>query len=210
MQILFENLSKEEQQKMADFVSENSNLLQERIFLNLIKLPILVRIIPICSEIKFDLKKNPNFIREISEIESDEKNVGNKVFLYNPWEKMEGVNYYWTVNSHQRIYVEFQNPLSIEIEVKKITIIFEGKKPFTFPGNFSFKIVSTYIPPLSSSCVYCKIRPNEIGETNIIGVKYEIYNTIGVQFVDDNGNGIYFNYNNTYKDLTNFSKVFIF
>ena len=57
------------------------------------------------------------------------------MFLYNPWEKNDGINYYWTSNSHQKIFVELYNPLAIEIKVSKIVIIFEGNKPFSFPGN---------------------------------------------------------------------------
>ena len=131
--MLYENLLTEEQQKISESITQNSSLLQEKIFLNLIKLPFLVRVIPISSDIKFDMKKNPKFVAPISEEEN--KQIGNKIFLYNPWEKNEGINYFWTANSHQKIFVEFYNPLSIEIKVSKIIIIFEGKKPFTFPGN---------------------------------------------------------------------------
>ncbi len=68
-------------------------------------------------------------------------------------------------------------------------------------------LVSTYIPAKGVQGVYCKIRPLEVGLTNILGVKYEIFNTVGVQFADANGNGLYYAYNNVYKDVTNFSKV---
>lgn len=133
--MLHENLTSEEQQKISESIIQNSNLLQEKIFLNLLKLPFLMRIIPISSDIKFDMKKNPNYKPLISE-EENKQQSGNKVFLYNPWEKNDGINYYWTANSHQKIFVEFYNPLSIEIKVSKIVIIFEGKKPFTFPSNY--------------------------------------------------------------------------
>lgn len=46
----------------------------------------------------------------------------------------------------------------------------------------------------------CKIKPNERGITNIVGIKYEIYNNGCVQFVDWNGNGIFFSYENFSKD----------
>ena len=140
--MLNENLTLEEQTKISESITKNSNLLQDKIFLNLNKIPYLVRIIPLCSEIKFDMKKNPNYKPPKSH-ENDEnynkiKNseIGNKVFLYNPWEKNEGINYYWTSNSHQKIFVELYNPLAIEIKISKIVIIFEGEKPFSFPGDY--------------------------------------------------------------------------
>jgi len=46
-----------------------------------------------------------------------------------------------------------------------------------------------------------------VGLTNLIGVKYEIFNAVGVQYVNYNGNGIFYSYNNLYKDVTNFYKV---
>lgn len=173
--------------------------------MNLLKLPFLVRIIPICSDIKFESRKNPNFAaqKKPNENTETEKNqVENKIFLYNPWEKSDGVNYYWTCNSYQRIYVEFYNPLAIEIKISKIIILFEGIKPFTFP-------ISVFIPAKSIQGVYCKIRPIEKGITNILGVKYEIFNTVGVQYSDNNGNGLYYSYTNQFKDITNFSKVIL-
>jgi len=150
IQILGDYLSITEQKYIFDFISKNSNLLQEKIFLNLIKLPYLIRVIPVCSDIKFDSKRNPNYISK----ENDEnfllknqinKNLNNgkdisqnKIFLYNPWEKSDGINYYWTCNSYQKIYVEFFNPLLIDIKVSKIIVLFEGNKPFTFPSKKSF------------------------------------------------------------------------
>ncbi len=123
-----------------DSISKSSSFLQEKIFLNLIKLPCLIRIIPISSDIQFDSKKNPNYKQKETEESSNSEyypnsaTTENKIFLYNPWEKSDGINYYWTCNSYQKIYVEFYNPLSIEIKVSKIIVLFEGKKPFTFPS----------------------------------------------------------------------------
>lgn len=118
--------------------------MQEKIFLNLVKLPHLIRIVPISSDIKFDSKKNPNYKPKKNDLEhafarngvgSPNDITEHKIFLYNPWEKSDGINYYWTCNSYQKIYVEFYNPLSVEIKVGKIIVLFEGKKPFTFPSK---------------------------------------------------------------------------
>lgn len=144
LQILSDFLSATDQQTIMNTITKSSSLLQEKIFLNLIKLPKLIRIVPISSEIKFDSKKNPNYKpQETQEIISNadcadkEKEIitENKIFLYNPWEKTDGINYYWTCNSCQKIYVEFYNPLSVEIKVCKIIVLFEGKKPFTYPSK---------------------------------------------------------------------------
>ena len=130
-----------------DSITNSSSFLQEKIFLNLSKLPHLIRIVPISSDIKFDSKKNPNYkpkqtvsacgiAQDPNNSNNDKEIHENKIFLYNPWEKSDGINYYWTCNSYQKIYVEFYNPLSIEVKVSKIIVLFEGKKPFTFPSKF--------------------------------------------------------------------------
>jgi len=101
--------------------------------------------VPISSDIKFDTKKNPSYKPKEKDTQDALAPNGfngphdipeNKIFLYNPWEKSDGINYYWTCNSYQKIYVEFYNPLAVEIKVSKIIVLFEGKKPFTIPSNF--------------------------------------------------------------------------
>lgn len=145
MQTLSDFLPASDQQAIMDSITKSSSFLQEKIFLNLSKLPHLLRIVPITSDIKFDSKKNPNYkpketadgrtlLAKTPNSVSEEDIAENKIFLYNPWEKSDGINYYWTCNSYQKIYVEFYNPLSIEIKVSKIIVLFEGKKPFTFPS----------------------------------------------------------------------------
>jgi hypothetical protein len=58
----------------------------------------------------------------------------DSVFLYNPWEKEDTINYYWTNKSFQKILITFYNPLLVDIRVNKIVIIFEGAKPFCLPS----------------------------------------------------------------------------
>ena len=118
------------------------------------------------------------------------------IFLYNPWEqnKCTNNNFYWTTNSYQQIKIQFYNPLDIELEINKIHILFRGAQPTVYPS-------SIVIPPQTSIYIATKIRPNEEGTTTIIGVKYEMINTIGIQYIDDKGNGLFFNYENIYIDL---------
>jgi hypothetical protein len=47
----------------------------------------------------------------------------------------------------------------------------------------------------------CKIKPIECGLTNITGIKYEVFSVGGVQFIDKNGNGLFYNYCNISKEL---------
>ncbi len=64
----------------------------------------------------------------------EESEDQDDIFLYNPWEKDENINYYWTSYSEQKIKVCLFNPLKHQkLTVEKLVIIFEGNKPFCFP-----------------------------------------------------------------------------
>ena len=178
-------INKKEQNKIMNLNITNSLLTQTRIFLNVSKLPLLMRIIPVTSNIRFDVTVNPN------------KKKKTEIFLYNPWEQNKFVNnnFYWTTNSYQQIRIQFYNPLDIELDINKIRILFKGNQPTVYPSSVN-------IPPRTSTFIVSKVHPNMEGKTNIIGVKYEIINTVGVQYVDDNGNGLFYNYENKYVDPT--------
>ena len=178
-------INQSEQNKIINLNIKNSLLTQTKIFLNVSKLPLLMRIIPVTSDIRFDVTVNPN------------KKKKTEIFLYNPWEQNKFVNnnFYWTTNSYQQIHIQFYNPLDIELDINKIRILFKGNQPTVYPSSVN-------IPPRSSTFIVSKIHPNIEGKTNIIGVKYEIINTVGVQYVDDNGNGLFYNYENKYIDPT--------
>ncbi len=138
---------------MISSIITDSALLQEKIFLNMSKLPVLMKIIPLTSVIKFDIIKNPDRDKPEEKILIDSEldkengqqigsnskitsgNSNEKIFLYNPWEKDEYANYYWTSESSQRVYLELFNPLAVELKVKKIMLLFEGNRPFSFPSK---------------------------------------------------------------------------
>jgi hypothetical protein len=148
LQTLAGYLSSENQNKLANEILIDSSLLQEKIFLNLLKLPILMKIIPLSSDIKFDIRNQSSsslMDKVLKPLSQDDVNPDSpaKIFLYNPWEKDDGINYYWTENSFQKVYIQFYNPLSLELKINKIVLIFELNKPFSFPSNFSF-IFSIY------------------------------------------------------------------
>ena len=183
LQSMASMIKPEIQRSIMNFNIRNSLSTQKKVFLNISKLPLLMRIIPITSNIRFDVSTNPH------------KKKKSEVFLYNPWEQNKFINnnFYWTTNSFQQIKIQFYNPLDIELEINKIHILFKGDQPTVFPS-------SVVIPPSTSSCITTKIHPNKEGITSIIGLKYEMINTVGIQYIDDNGNGLFYNYENKYID----------
>ena len=183
LQSMTSMIKPESQKLIMNFNIRNSLSTQKKVFLNISKLPLLMRIIPITSNIRFDVSPNPN------------KKKKNEIFLYNPWEqnKFTNNNFYWTTNSHQQIKLQFYNPLDIELEINKIHILFKGDQPTVYPS-------SIVIPPRTSLFITTKVHPNKEGITTIIGVKYEMINTVGIQYIDDNGNGLFYNYENKYID----------
>jgi hypothetical protein len=124
---MYHSITKQEQINIVDEIISDASMIQDKIFLNLIRLPFLVRLIPIVSEIKFDVV-NTNRIENNNNITSD------KIFLYNPWEKDDSIDYYWTVNSFQKVILHLYNSLQVELKVSKIVILFEGNKPFSIPS----------------------------------------------------------------------------
>ena len=185
LQSMSELINTTEQKSIMNFNIKNSLLSQTKIFLNISKLPLLMRIIPITSNIRFDVSTNPN------------KKKQTDIFLYNPWEENKLISniYYWTTNSYQQIKIQLYNPLDIELEINKIRILFKGVQPTVYPSRVN-------IPPRTSTYIFSKIYCNVEGTTSIIGIKYEIINTVGIQYVDDNGNGLFYNYENIYVDPT--------
>ena len=183
LQSMTSMIKPESQKLIMNFNIRNSLSTQKKVFLNISKLPLLMRIIPVTSNIRFDVSTNPN------------KKKKNEIFLYNPWEQNKFINnnFYWTTNSYQQIKLQFYNPLDIELEINKIHIIFKGVQPTVYPS-------SIVIPPRTSLYIATKIHPQKEGITSIVGVKYEMINTVGIQYIDDNGNGLFYNYENKYID----------
>ena len=183
LQIMTSMIKPDSQKLIMNFNIRNSLSAQKKVFLNISKLPLLLRIIPVISNIRFDVSTNPN------------KKKKNEIFLYNPWEqnKLLNNNFYWTTNSYQQIKLQIYNPLDIELEITKIHILFKGEQPTVYPS-------SIVIPPKTSLFIATKIKLKKEGLTTIIGVKYEMINTVGIQYIDDNGNGLFYNYENRYID----------
>ena len=195
--------------------------LNKKINLSLYKIPILIRITPKCSDIKFDIAQNEKI------------QAKKQLFLYNPWKNSSTINYFWSKNSYQYIIIEFQNILKIPITLNNIIILFErkelieennnqndqhnklkkdsfnkGKLPECYPASVT-------IPPLTKISVSEKILMKDEVFFDIVGIKYDIFNITTEQYVTQNGNGLYFSIENILKDnyystiITGKKKVYV-
>lgn len=88
---------------------------------HLVKLPYLVKVIPLICNIKFEKNIKKDILNS-----KDDSNKNNGVFLYNPWGKDDGIEYYWTIGSYQNVLVELTNNLDIDITMNKIRIVFDN------------------------------------------------------------------------------------
>ena len=207
LQSLEDDLNENKQSEIVkEIYSNDLSNINKKINLSLYKIPILIRINPICSNIKFDITKNQKTPKK------------KQLFLYNPWKKSTSIDYFWSKNSYQYVTIEFKNILKIPITLNNIIVLFErkiiekennenkgenkeqteenlnkGKLPLCFP-------VSVTIPPNEKVTVVEKIKMIDEVIVDIIGVKYDIFNFTTEQFIDPNGNGLYFSCENLLKD----------
>ena len=241
--------------------------LNKRLNLSLYKIPILIKIVPKCSDIKFDISQNEKFQKH------------KQLFLYNPWKKASTINYFWSKNSYQYVAIELENVLKVPLTVNNIIILFqrkelkseeskkaeenkkpeeskkaeEAKKPEeskkegetqkteeeTKKSEDSQKTeeskkseeenkkleeskkseesqkteepinksllpkcypISVTIPPKSTTTVLEKILMQDELVLDIIGIKYDLFNTTTEQFVNPDGNGLFFSCENILRD----------
>ena len=221
LQSLESDLSKAKQKEIINQIYY-SNVLNanKKINLSLYKIPILIRITPKCSNIKFDITRNEKLPKK------------KQLFLYNPWKKASTINFFWTKNSYQYITIELENILKVPISLNNIIILFErkkiekekeneistnqtdsknedkkeeenkdkpdenfnkGKLPLCFPSSVT-------IPPKEKVLVIEKIKMLDEVIFDIIGIRYDIFNFTTEQYIDSNGNGLYFSFENSLKD----------
>ena len=196
------------EKKQSEIINEMNKIsLNKKINLSLYKFPILIKIIPKCSDIKFDINPNEKIQQK------------KQLFLYNPWKKASTINYFWSKNSIQYITIEFQNVLKIPITINNIIILFshsqlksespknnnqnqnesqvflnKGLLPKCFPTSIT-------IPPNTISTITEKILMKDEVILDIIGIKYDIFNNFTTeQYVNPNGNGLFFSCENILKD----------
>ena len=222
LQALENDLNENKQTELINEMLNNDSFnLNKKLNLSLYKLPILIRITPICSDIKFDLVKN------------EKKPKKKQLFLYNPWKKATTINYFWSKNSYQYVTIELENVLKIPITLNNIIILFERKKiekdsnskdnkdnkvnkdnkdkkeeeePKELDENFNQGELPTCfptsvtIPPNERVKIIEKIKMVDEVICDIIGIKYDIFNFTTEQYIDGNGNGLYFCCENLLKD----------
>ena len=212
LQSLENGLNESRQIEIINEVYNNDILnINKKLNLSLYKIPILIRITPICSNIKFDITKNEKLPKK------------KQLFLYNPWKKSSTINYFWSKNSYQYITIEFKNILKMPITLNNIIILFErkkienekdknnnddkskndikeddnifneGKLPLCFPSSVT-------IPPNENAKVIEKIKMLDEVIFDIVGIKYDIFNFTTEQYIDPNGNGLYYCFENILKD----------
>ena len=206
LQSLENDLDEDKQNEIVNEIINNNILnINKKLNLSLYKMPILIRITPICSNIKFDITKNEKTPKK------------KQLFLYNPWKKSSSIDYFWSKNSYQYITIEFKNILKIPITLNNIIILFERKKiekeenenknenkpteenfnkgnlPLCYPSSVT-------IPPNEKVIVTEKIKMIDEVIFDIVGIKYDIFNFTTEQFIDQNGNGLYYCCENLLKD----------
>ena len=175
--------------------------INKKLNLSLYKIPLLIKLIPKCSNIKFDINPNEKIQKK------------KQLFLYNPWKKASSINYFWTKNSYQYVIIELHNVLKIPIVLNNIIILFERKKinnekekennkniiinegqlPKCFPTSIT-------IPPDTITSVSSKILMKDEIIFDIVGIKYDVFNITTEQYISPDGNGLYFSCENILKD----------
>ena len=194
LQICHNILPKEKQNEIINIIKKKSSKIKYINYFNVDKIPIIIKFTPKISKIKFDFQEKP------------EKNEENDLFIFNPWnqKKENNINYYWTLNSTQSIYIKFYNPLNIPIFINNIQLLYIAKdknKKNINCFNYSPSLVN--IPPLQDFEYKFKFKSLIEGIYNIIGIEYFFEGIKIRQYIKNDGNGIFYRYNNLIPNLFN-------
>ena len=196
LQICYNILPTEKQTKFINIIQKKSSKIKYINSFNVVNIPILLKIIPLPSEIKFDYFEN-----------NEEK--GDDLFIFNPWSKKneKKINYYWTLNSIQSIIIIVYNPLSIEITLNEIKFLYNIKNKNSDNNNlFNFIPCSIVIPPKHRIEYKFHFKPSFEEIFDIIGIEYFFQGVKLKQYIKESGNGLLFRYKNMIDDLYNSSK----
>jgi len=194
LQICHNILPKEKQNEIINIIKKKSCKIKYINYFNVDKIPIIIKFTPKISKIKFDFQ------------EKTEKNEENDLFIFNPWnQKKENIiNYYWTLNSTQSIYIKFYNPLNIPILINNIQLLYIAKDKNKKNMNcFNYSPSLVNIPPLQNIEYKFKFKSLVEGIYNIIGIEYFFEGIKIRQYIKNNGNGIFYRYNNLMPNLFN-------
>ena len=196
LQICYDILPIEKQTKFVNIIQKKSSKIKYINSFNSVNIPILLKIIPQPSDIKFDCI-------------SQNEDKGDDLFIFNPWSKKNenNINYYWTLNSIQSIIIIVYNPLSIEITLNEVKLLYNIKNKNSDNNNlFNFIPCSVIIPPQQRIEYKFKFKPLFEEIFDIIGIEYFFQGVKLKQYIKETGNGILFRYKNTLDDLYNSSK----
>ena len=195
LQICCNILPKEKQNEIINIIKKKSSKIKYINYFNVVKIPILIKFIPKRSEIKFDFK------------EKSEEDEDNGLFIFNPWSKKRdnSINYYWTLNSTQIIFIKFHNPLNIPISINNIHLIYTTNDKKNI-NCFNYFPSLVNIPPNQDINYNLKFKALVEDIYNIIGIEYFFEGIKIRQYIKKDGNGIFFRYNNLITNLFN-SKI---
>ena len=205
LQYCYNILPIEKQNNLINIISKKSSKIKYINSYNVVNIPIILKIIPQVSEIKFD------------SIEKNNKNKEDDLFIFNPWSQKNenNINYYWTKNSIQSIIFNLYNPLNIEISLNQIQLIYNIKnknknkdKEENHDNNSLFNYIpcSIIIPPHKRIEYKFKFKPLFEDIFDIIGIEYFFEGIKIKQYIKNDGNGIFYRYKNKIESLYN-SKI---
>ena len=194
LQICHKILPKEKQSEIIKIIKKKSGKIKYINYFIADKIPVIIKLIPKISNIKFDYQ------------EKSEKNKENDLFIFNPWnqQKENNINYYWTLNSTQTIYIKFYNPLSIPIFINNIQLLYISKsKNRKNMSCFNYSPSLVNIPPLQDIEYKFKFKSLVKDVYNIIGIEYFFEGIKIRQYIKKDGNGIFYRYKNIIPNLFN-------
>ena len=187
-------LSIDKQNEIINIIKKKSRKIKYINYFNVGKLPIIVKFIPQRSKIKFDYQEKNDNIKE------------NDLFIFNPWnqKKDSNINYYWTLNSTQVIFIRFYNPLRVPIFINNMQLLYTTKNKEQKNINcFNYSPSTLNISPGQDIEYEFKFKSLVEDMYNIIGIEY-IFEGIKIrQYIKNDGNGIYYRYNNQMINLYN-------
>jgi hypothetical protein len=197
LQVSYNELTVEKQNNLINQIQKKSSKVKYINYYNAVKIPVLFKIIPQSSDIKFDCVVNHSI------------NKNDDLFIFNPWNQNEDnkINYYWTVNSIQSIIFKIHNPLNITISLSQIQLIYTIKHKKNDNDNLFNYIPSTIVIQPHQKMEYIfKFKPLVEEVIDIIGIEY-LFNGVKIkQYIKEDGNGLLYRYKNTLENLYN-SKI---
>ena len=199
LQTLNAFLNANEQQHIMNTFTTSSLMLHKSIYIHSPKMPLLYKLLPRTSNVLFDIYKN-----------TTTTTPSQQLFLYNPWEQHNSVNYYYTKHSMQYATVTLKNILHVPITLSRAYLLISLTDKHKDKDVTSF--VHVYpsivtIQPLMEVNVNLQFKLLNEGEFNIDGIEYEINAIKTTQYVDCNGNGLFYGNVNEYNNPLTIKKA---